>query len=228
MILKVARRGASGYYPGNTIAAFEKAIEIDCDVIEFDIHKTKDGHIMVMHDHNVAKTTEGLGNIRDLTLKQIKMFHKPNGESVPTLQGVFDLIKNKKKMMLDIKDNDMEKEVLKIIDDNDLEEDVIIDSDIPKVIKKIKQINPKIHVYFGGITKDNYKKIIQQAKKINAEMVKVQNIFVNKNLVNEAHKNKVGVYVWGAEEIEDIKKILNLNVDAIVCDFPDKIPSNKQ
>jgi len=107
MVLKIARRGASGYCPENTMAAFEKALEIDFDVIEFDIHKTKDNHIVIMHDHNVAKTTDGLGNIRDLTLKEIKIFHEPNGESVPTLQGVFDLIKNKKKMMLDIKDKTM-------------------------------------------------------------------------------------------------------------------------
>ncbi len=225
MVLKIARRGASGYCPANTMAAFEKALEIDCGVVEFDIHKTKDNRIIVMHDENVAKTTDGLGNIRDLTLKQIKVFHKPNGESVPTLQGVFDLVKNKKKMMLDIKDKNMEKEVLKIVDDNDLEDYIIIDSDNFEVAKRIKKINPRIHVYLGGVRKNNYKKIIQDAKKIKAEMIKVQNILVNEKLVEEAHKLGIGVYVWGAEKVKDIKKMLKLNVDAIVCDFPDKIPN---
>jgi glycerophosphoryl diester phosphodiesterase len=226
MVLKIARRGASGYCPENTISAFQKALEIDCDVIEFDIHQTKDRHIIVMHDENVAKTTDGLGNIRDLTLKELKMFHEPNGESVPTLQGVFDLIKNKKKMMLDIKDRGMEKALLKLISDNDLEEYIIVDSDYPDVVKKIKQMNPKLHVYLGGVTKDNYKKIIQEAKSIGAEMIKVENTLVTKELVEEAHKNNIGVYVWGAEEVEDIKKMLALKVDAIVCDFPDRIPDN--
>lgn len=225
MVLKIARRGASGYCPENTMSAFEKALEIGCDVIEFDIHKTKDGRIIVMHDENVARTTDGLGNIRDLTLKEIKMFHEPNGESVPTLQGVFDLLKNKKKMMLDIKDQDMEKEVIQLISDSDLEEYVIVDSDFPDVIKKIKTMNPKIHVYLGGVTKGNFKNIIHDAQKIGAEMIKVQNILVNEGMVNEAHNNRIGIYVWGAEEASDIKKMLDLNVDAIVCDFPDKIPS---
>ncbi|MDO8507189.1 MAG: glycerophosphodiester phosphodiesterase family protein [bacterium] len=224
MVLKIARRGASGYCPENTMAAFDKAVEIDCDTIEFDIHKTKDGHIIVMHDDNVQRTTDGLGNIKDLTLKEIKMFHEPNGESVPTLQGVFDLLKNKKRMMLDIKDQNMEKEVLSLVNDNDLEEYVIIDSDFPDVVKKIKKMNPKIHVYLGGVTKDNYKSAVQEAKIIDAEMIKVENILVNEDLVKEAHNNGIGVYVWGAEETNDIKNMQDLDVDAIVCDFPDKIP----
>ncbi|MAG91063.1 hypothetical protein CMO83_00130 [Candidatus Woesearchaeota archaeon] len=206
MVLKIARRGASGYVPENTMAAFEKSLEIDCDVVEFDIHKTKDNQIIIMHDENVGKTTDGLGNIRDLTLKELKMFHEPNGESVPTLQGVFDLIKNKKKMMLDIKDQNMEREVLQSVNDNDLEENVIIDSDIPEVVKKIKKMNPKIHVFLGGVTKDNYRETIQDAKKIGAEMIKVQNILVNGDLVNEAHSHRIGVYVWGQKKYQISKR----------------------
>ena len=223
-MLKIARRGASGYYPENTITAFEKALEIDCDVVEFDIHKTKDSHIIIMHDHTVSRTTDGLGHIRDLTLRELKNFHEPNGESIPTLQGVFDLLKNKKKMMLDVKDKDMEREIVQMVTDNDLENDVIIDSDIEEVVEKIKKIAPNLHVYLGGTTEKNHKEIIKRAKQIGAEMIKVWNKWTDKALVEEAHKNNIGVYVWGAEEVDEIKKMLKLGVDAIVCEFPDRIP----
>lgn len=226
MVLKIARRGASGYCPANTMEAFEKSTKINCDVVEFDIHKTKDNHIVVMHDHTVNRTTDGQGSIRKLTLKELKEFHEPNGESIPTLQGIFDLLKNKRKMIIDIKDKNMVKEILKIVSDNDLENDVIFDSDIQEVCVKVKKLNPKIHVYLGGVTKLNYKGEIQKAKEIGAEMIKVQNTLVTRKLIEEAHKNRIGIYVWGAEELPEIKKMLSLGVDAIVCCFPDRIPNN--
>jgi glycerophosphoryl diester phosphodiesterase len=223
-ILKIAHKGASGHSPENTIEAFKKALELDCEVVEFDIHKTKDSHIVVMHDHNVAKTTDGIGNIRDLTLVELKRFHEPNGESIPTLPEAFSILKGKKRMLLDIKDQNMEEELLRLVEGYGVQNDVIIDSDIMEVVKKIKKLNPSIHVYLGGTTSSNYKRIIQEAKKINAEMIKVQNTLVDKNLVTEAHKNEIGVYVWAAEELDEIKKVADLEVDAIVCDFPDRIP----
>lgn len=222
-MLKIARRGASGYAPENTLEAFQKAIDIDCDVVEFDLHKTKDGHIVVMHDHTVRRTTDGLGKIDDLTLKELKNFHEPNGESVPTLQGVFDLLKNKRKMMLDIKDRADEQEILELVDENDLADDVIIDSDFPEVVENIKRLNPRIHVYLGGVTDGNITEVIKHAKVIGAEMIKIRNTRVTPAVVKTVHQHGLGVYVWGAEKDSEIRKMLELGVDAIVCDFPDRI-----
>lgn len=224
-MIKIARRGASGYAPGNTIEAFEISTRIECDVVEFDIHKTKDNHIVVMHDHTVKSTTDGLGNIHNLTLRQLKDFHEVNGESIPTLQGVFDVLKNKRKLMLDIKDKNMVDEVLEIVKDNNLDSSVIVDSDIQEVCMRIKEVNPKIHVYLGGVTEENFIEQIQKAKDINAEMIKIRNVLVNKNRVAQAHKNGIGAYVWGAEKQSEIQKMVDLEVDAIVYHFPDKIPT---
>lgn len=163
-MLKIARRGASGYAPENTMEAFEKAIHIDCDVVEFDLHMTRDGQIVVMHDHTVQRTTDGIGKIDSLTFYELKGFHEQNGESIPTLQEVFDLLKNKKKMMLDIKDQTVESEILKIIYENDLASDVIIDSDIPQVVVNLKLQDPSLHVYLGGVDRGNFKDVIEQAK----------------------------------------------------------------
>jgi len=222
-MLKIARRGASGYAPENTMEAFMKALLIDCDVVEFDLHMTRDGHVVVMHDHAVQRTTDGIGRIDSITLQELKSFHEQNGESVPTLQGVFDLLKNKKKMMLDIKDRAAEPRILELIDENDLADDVIFDSDVPQIVVNLKQQDPRLHVYLGGVSQENYKDVIDHAKVIGAEMIKVHNVLVSQPLVEAAHRQKVGVYVWGAEQDGEIRDMIALNVDAIVCDYPDRI-----
>lgn len=184
---------------------------------------TRDGHVVVMHDHTVQRTTDGIGKIDELTLKELKNFHEQNGEAVPTLQGVFDLLKNRKKMMLDIKDRAAEPRILELIEENDLADDVIFDSDIPQIVMNLKQSNPRLHVYLGGVNQENFKEVINQAETIAAEMIKVHNLLITPSMVDAAHRRQVGVYVWGAEEDAEIRNMIALGVDAIVCDFPDRI-----
>jgi glycerophosphoryl diester phosphodiesterase len=222
-MLKIARRGASGYAPENTMEAFIKASQIDCDVVEFDLHMTRDGHIVAMHDHTIQRTTDGLGRIDEMTLKELKRFHESNGEAIPSLQSIFDLLRNKRKMMLDIKDRAAEPRILELIGENDIADQVIFDADIPEVVINIKTLEPKLHVYLGGINKLNYLEVIEQAKMIKAEMIKAHNTIVTPALVEAAHSRNIGVYVWGAERDSDIRSMIILDVDAIVCDFPDHI-----
>ena len=71
-ILNIAHRGQSGIYPENTVHAFRKAVELNVDMIEFDVWPTKDEHPIVMHDQTVDRTTNGRGRIPEMTLSEIK------------------------------------------------------------------------------------------------------------------------------------------------------------
>lgn len=117
MVLGIAHRGASGYAPENTIEAFKKAIKLGADIVEFDIHYTKDNKIVVIHDDNVKRTTNGDGLVRNLLFKEIRKFHTPNNELIPTLEEVLDILKNKCICKVDIKGELMEEKVCKIIKD---------------------------------------------------------------------------------------------------------------
>ena len=99
MVANVAHRGASGDYPENTLLAFEKALEIGVDEIELDLHSTKDGHLVVMHDATVDRTTDGTGAIAELTLAEIKALDAGSSfderfrdERVPTWEEALDLV----------------------------------------------------------------------------------------------------------------------------------------
>jgi glycerophosphoryl diester phosphodiesterase len=65
-------RGAAAHAPENTMASFEMGVRLGADVIELDVHESRDGHLVVIHDPEVARTTDGCGRIKDLTLSEIK------------------------------------------------------------------------------------------------------------------------------------------------------------
>ena len=145
MTLSIAHRGVTRQAPENTLAAFRKAIELKADIVEFDVHLTKDGKMIVHHDHGLERSTDGAGLVGELTFKKIRTFRKANGESIPSLQEVFSLLKGKCILKIDIKDKNMEKKILNLISKNGIKKDsVIISSKIVSVLKKIKHLDPKI------------------------------------------------------------------------------------
>ena len=101
MALIIAHRGASGYAPENTMAAFEKALEMGAEGIELDVHLTADGEIVVIHDHTIDRTSDGKGVVGALTLEEIRKYDfgawfdpKFKGQRIPTLGEVFELLED--------------------------------------------------------------------------------------------------------------------------------------
>src|SRR5687767_2479124 len=93
----VAHRGASGYAPENTIAAFDKGVEMKADYIEIDVQRSKDGELVIIHDTKVDRTTDGTGNVKDLTFEQIRSLDAGSwkgeqfkGEKIPTFDEILD------------------------------------------------------------------------------------------------------------------------------------------
>lgn len=104
-----AHRGNSKYYPENTLCAFRSAIELNVDMVEIDLHMTKDGVLILMHDHMVDRTSDGTGLIREKTLAEMKALDAGNwkdekftGERVPTFEEFLELFKDQKDMLFNI------------------------------------------------------------------------------------------------------------------------------
>lgn len=111
-ILVVGHRGVKAFYPENTMLSFQKAIELGVDGIEMDINMTKDGHLVVIHDNTVDRTTNGIGKVADFSLSELKELDAGScfsseyaGETIPTFEEFLDLVKNKKLLLnVEIKD----------------------------------------------------------------------------------------------------------------------------
>ena len=99
-MLNFAHRGFSGKYPENTMLAFEKAVEAGADGIELDVHFSKDGELVVIHDERIDRTCDASGFVRDYTLKELQSFDASAGfkgiygfNRIPTLREYFEFIK---------------------------------------------------------------------------------------------------------------------------------------
>jgi glycerophosphoryl diester phosphodiesterase len=144
-IMVIAHRGASGYAPENTVSAFKKAIMMKADMIEFDVHLTKDGKVVLMHDKTVDRTTDGKGKVKEMTLKELKKLDaglwfdkKFKGEKIPTLEKVLKKFKGKILFNIEIKSEGTEEEIVRLIKKYKLEKDVMVSSFNHQFLKKIK------------------------------------------------------------------------------------------
>jgi len=103
MIHNIAHRGASAYEPENTLRAFERAIEMGATMLELDVYLSQDGHPVVVHDADPARTGNSNGQIRDMTLEQIKGFDASQGEQVPTLSEAIELTRGRAELYIELK-----------------------------------------------------------------------------------------------------------------------------
>jgi glycerophosphoryl diester phosphodiesterase len=107
-----AHRGASATEPENTVCAFRRAIEVGSGGIELDLHATADRIPVVIHDRDVARTTNGAGNVDELTYAELRCLDAGCGQSVPTLEVVLDLAGDRVHLDLEVKQGGIEREVL--------------------------------------------------------------------------------------------------------------------
>lgn len=120
-----AHRGAMSHAPENTIAAFETAIKMGVYRIECDVRQTADGHLVLMHDDTVDRTTDGSGKLREMTLEQVKKLRAVKGaggpggigsEPVPTLKEALECAKGRCKLLVELKDTDIAAATVSLIE----------------------------------------------------------------------------------------------------------------
>lgn len=151
----IGHRGASSLAPENTLASFQKAYALGAEMVELDVHRTKDGHLVIMHDDTVDRTTNGHGAIKDLTLKELKdmdagswFSSEFNGEKVPTFGEVLEWAKGKVKIDIEIKNSvqypGIEKDIVGHLKAMNMDKDVIITSFDPSCVKNVKSIDAEI------------------------------------------------------------------------------------
>ena len=163
--LILAHRGACGYAPENTLEAFQLALDMGADGFELDVHMSRDGHLMVIHDESVNRTTNGTGLVRDLTLQQLKELDAScgmeayRGARIPTLEEVFRLIQNTSYIVnVEIKTDEwfypaLEEKCLALAKEMGVEEQIIYSSFNHFSLIKLRQLKPdaKLGMLFGDI-----------------------------------------------------------------------------
>lgn len=220
-----AHRGASKDYPENTMSAFAGAKELGADWIELDVHQTKDGEIIVMHDKNFKRTTGVDKNTWELTYDEVSQLDAGSyfgaefkGERIPRLSEVIEFAKeNNIRLNIELKptghETDFEKYVIDIIMDYDFVEDCVITSQIYRVMENVKAYNPEVEtVYVMGLAYGNITKLEA------ADHFSIEAASVTSRLVSRVHGEGKELYAWTANTQASIQRMIELNVDNIITD----------
>ncbi len=227
-IMVVAHRGASGYAPENTLSAMKKAIEMKAEMSELDVQETADGEIILLHDNTTKRTGKKDLNIWELNYDDLKdievgewFSEEYKGEPIPTLKEVIDLIRGKMKLNIELKANKHEKMLaersLKVVMDNDFLDQVIFTSFKFDEIRKIRALNKEAKVgYIFGKLPENVDVFTEDVDLLSAHYKSVDAKFVKR-----AKSNGKEVHVWTVNEPEDMKRMIELGVEAIITNYPD-------
>ncbi len=219
MIEIIGHRGARGLEPENTILSFRKAIELEVDYIECDVHLTKDGYIVLIHDNTLDRTTNGTGYINDYSFDEIRKLDAGKGEKIPTLQELIDLIKGKVKAHIELKDEKATERVIKLVEKNNIVDQIFLTSGNTDTLRKVKSINPLIAIeHIFGQPPEN---AIDIALSVRAKRVSCHINHLTSSFVEKAHENNIQVIAWPPNTLEEAKKALECGVDLICTDRPD-------
>lgn len=219
MVLKIGHRGAAAYEPENTILSFKKAIEIGVDMIEFDIRKTKDERLIVFHDEKLNRTTNGKGYVKNYTFDQIRGLDAGKGEKIPTPEEVIELTEGKCGLLIELKESDLEKEIVEIIKEKGIEERVIVVSFYPQFLQNVKNIYPALKT--GIVTRQMPKDYQRIAKNLNVESTLIRKDKIKKEYVDNLHSIGLKVGAWTVDNKRYLKKVLGMGVDLVASNKPD-------
>lgn len=220
-----AHRGASAFYPENTMAAFEGAVEFGADWIELDVQQSRDGQIFVMHDRNFYRTTGDPHYSWELDYEEIAALDAGShfsetfaGERIPFLAEVLEFAKSHGiRLNIELKptgkDEGIEQRVVELLLKYDYADSCVISSQIYSSLEKVKSCNPEIQtVYVMGLAYGNINKLTA------ADGFSMEAGNVSRGMVSRVHNAGKQIYAWTVNNRKTINRMIDMNVDNLITD----------
>lgn len=217
-----AHRGASKIAPENTLEAFQKAIELGADYIEFDLLHTTDGEVVVFHDINTIRMMGYDGQIRNMTLKELHELTYKNGEKILILRELVKFAKNEIGLIFDIQAGGCFEEIAKIMTNEILLKPPIYSSFIYSELLNLQSLMPDAQ--FGRILHKDVKspqvlkKWVKKISKRNFYSIHPEWNAINEDFVHFAHDHNLKVFAYTINDRDGMEKLLNLGVDGLITD----------
>ncbi len=236
-----AHRGFSGLYPENTMAAFIAAENAGAGGFELDVHLTKDREIVVIHDSELSRTTNGSGYIKNFTLKNIRKLNAGSwlgpefkNERVPLLRDVLDRFAGKKKIIIEIKADreglpGIEEKLVSLLSGYSLRDSVTISSFLWDPLVKTNRLNPELKLAKTFSPKDigrtlfSRKALADFEDKINIiQELHPHYPFVNKKFMKIAEEKGLTTVPWTVNSHRSINRLMDLCVHGIITNYPNR------
>ncbi len=235
-VLVIAHRGFSGTAPENTLAAFQKAIEIGSDLVELDVHLSMDKEVVVIHDPTLQRTTTGAGKVIDFTLEELKRFDagvkfssKFAGERIPSLQEVLNLVRGKVGVNIEIKGGFLEPQAIQDLADQVLKEvekagmlgQALFSSFHPLALHRIRKKNPSAQLAMLFHQPWNSLEEITRGEVYST--LNLRSIYLSREKIAllKIHNIRVNVYTVNSEK--EMRQFLSWGIDGIITNFPDRL-----
>jgi glycerophosphoryl diester phosphodiesterase len=215
-ILNIAHRGFTKRFPGNTLEAFEAAIEIGVDGIECDVQETADCEFILFHD------TKLVGNdITRLRSTQVKEVRLENRFNIPTLEEALELCKTRVKLIIDVKRLRSFDRFARLLRSRPDLDSLMVTSFDQDLVLRLSYLAPDIR---KGVTFDSpVADPIAVIKSAQSDIIVTKLPFVDAELVDYIHRHNCYIFIWGCADPLDIRKALRLDIDGIISDFPDLV-----
>ncbi|MFD7432279.1 glycerophosphodiester phosphodiesterase [Streptomyces sp. NPDC059818] len=215
--LTIGHRGVMGVEPENTLRSFVHAEQAGMDLIELDLHLSKDGALAVMHDAEVDRTTDGKGPIAEKTLTELRELDAGRGERVPVFEEVLDAVASP--LQAEIKDVAAARTLAEVMRRRDLVDRVEVISFHDEAIAEIAQLVPGVRTAlvasrWGG-------DLVDRAKAVGAARLVLNVRRITLELVEKAHTEGLTVVGWVVNTQDHLRLARGLGLDGATTDFPE-------
>ena len=243
-----AHRGASGERPENTMAAFERAVELGCEYIELDVHAAQDGHVVVFHDDTLERTTNGLGPVGEYSLAALQQldagyrFSPDDGQTrpfrasdvvIPSLGEVLSSFPQVR-FTVEIKQSapPIEEAVIAVVNACGRTGDVVLASKEDAVLARVRKLAPDIATSCGFQEIADFIQRVATGRlddyRPPSQAFQIPPDYEGIPLVTEAtlaaaHRFDLEMHVWTINEPDEIRRLLDLGVDGVMSDFPGRL-----
>ncbi len=223
----IAHRGASGHRPENTLPAYELAVRQGADMIEIDLHTTRDGAVVVTHDGELSGLG-GEGAIAEASAAQVRALDAGEGERVPLLHEVLDAFGKRIPFNIELKRGlagyyaGLERAAIEAVLERGLLDRTLFSSFYDPVLAKLRAHSPEARVALL-ISRRHPFQAVERARALGAEAINPEAAITTTELVGEAHAAGLAVYVFTVDEPSEMERLLDLGVDGLFTNFPDRM-----
>ena len=214
----MGHRGAPVDEPENTLRSFSRALAVGVAAVELDVQLTKDGRLAVIHDETLDRTTNGRGLVQDFTLAELQRLDAGRGEPIPSLDEVYDLIRGKAHLVVELKQPEAAGALLDFFQERRAFEFATVISFWHPAVKALKEAEPRLNtgVLMVGCPADP----VGLARAADSDALILQYAYVTPELVAAAHAAGLLVYVWNIDDIDTLKPYLTMHLDGIGSNRP--------
>ena len=227
----VGHRGARGEAPENTAAGIQVAMEAGVTEIELDVRLSRDGHLIVVHDANVTRTTGERGKAHHYTLSQLEVldarrntpgWHSPLG--IPSLREVVDLCGPSMRFQFEVKGADrvilhrLAHQLVDFINQRQMNDRVVVTSSHTGFLRMLGTMTA--HIERGYVAEYRYQQPTRRAVALGCTWLMPRHTLVTPALMRRARRRNLKVSTWTVNDLTRAERMVELGVDGIITDFP--------